>query len=192
MLHHVSVGVADVERSARFYDLVMAALGYKRVMEFLPHAVAYGETMPELWIGQPHDQGQPSAGNGIHIAFSARNERAVHAFHEAALAAGGSDEGGPGPRPEYSPGYYGAFVRDPDGNKLEAMLMVGQLVETPARRTAKRGAAAKRGKGAKRASARKAGARTAKARKGGKAVARKGAARRPGGRAGRGGRARKR
>src|SRR5581483_8487484 len=125
MLHHVSVGVADVERSARFYDLVLAALGYKRVMEFMPFAVAYGESAPELWIGQPANQQPAAAGNGVHIALKARNKQAVHDFHEAALAAGGSDEGGPGPRPQYSPEYYGAFVRDPDGNKIEAMLMVG-------------------------------------------------------------------
>ncbi len=187
MLHHVSVGVTDVERSARFYDVVMAAIGCKRVMEFLPHAVAYGETMPELWIGPPHDHQAPSVGNGTHIAFLAKSTRAVNAFHQAALAAGGTDDGAPGPRPEYSPQYYGAFVRDPDGNKLEAMLMIGQEV-VPAKRSGGRGGKGK-GKAAKRAPARKAAAKRGgkKSKKGRKSAAR-GGGRRGGGR----GKARKR
>jgi catechol 2,3-dioxygenase-like lactoylglutathione lyase family enzyme len=122
MLHHVSVGVADVERAAKFYDEVLGALGYKRSAQFLPYAVAYGEGISELWIGQPHDQGAPSPGNGTHIGFSARTKGAVDKFHAAALENGGTDEGEPGPRPEYGPDYYGAFVRDPDGNKIEATL----------------------------------------------------------------------
>lgn len=191
MLHHVSVGVTDVDRSARFYDMIMAALGCKRVMEFLPHAVAYGETMPELWIGLPHDHQEPSVGNGTHIAFVAKNKRAVDAFHQAALAAGGSDDGPPGPRPEYTPQYYGAFVRDPDGNKLEAMLLIGQEV-VPAGSAGNRGS---RGRGgAKRKPARRAAARKAAARPGKKgaqgAKGRKAPAR--GGRRGGRGKARKR
>ncbi len=121
MLHHVSVGVADVERAARFYDAALKALGFKRVMEFMPYGIGYGEKMPEFWVQLPHDGGMASAGNGVHICFSAKNRRAVHAFHEAALKAGGTDDGPPGPRPEYSPRYYGAFARDLDGNKLEAV-----------------------------------------------------------------------
>ena len=122
MLHHVSVGVADVERAAAFYDPVLATLGYKRVMEILPYAIAYGARAPEFWIGQPANQATASSGNGVHIAFEAGSREAIAAFHRAALEAGGSDEGGAGPRPDYGPDYYGAFVRDPDGNKLEAVL----------------------------------------------------------------------
>lgn len=120
MLHHVSVGVADVTRATKFYDPVMKALGYKRIMEFMPYGVAYGENAPSFWVQLPHDQQAPSPGNGNHIGFSARTKNAVNKFHSMALANGGIDNGGPGPRPDYGPDYYGAFVIDLDGNKIEA------------------------------------------------------------------------
>jgi len=123
MLHHVSIGVADVERAAKFYDAVLATLGYRRVMEFLPHAVAYGDAHPTFWVQLPHDQQSASTGNGAHFAFIARSKAAIDAFHAAAIAAGGMDNGTPGPRPDYGPDYYGAFVIDPDGNKIEATLV---------------------------------------------------------------------
>lgn len=122
MLHHVSIGVADVERAAKFYDPVMAALGYKRVMEFLPYAIGYGDTHPAFWVQLPHDRNAASVGNGVHVGFSARSKDAVLKFHEEALKAGGSNNGEPGPRPDYGPDYYGAFVYDLDGNKIEATL----------------------------------------------------------------------
>jgi len=122
MLHHVSVGVTDVERAARFYDEVLGALGYKRTAQYLPYAIAYGPGTMAFWIQLPHDQTAPSVGNGAHVGFSARSKDAVHRFHEAALAHGGKNDGEPGPRPDYGPEYYGAFVRDPDGNKVEAVL----------------------------------------------------------------------
>src|SRR5215469_4537307 len=122
MLHHVSVGVADVSRAAEFYDAVLGALGYKRSAQYLPYAIAYGEGVSEFWIQLPHDQRTPSPGNGAHVSFSAKTRDAIHKFHEAALAAGGTDDGEPGPRPDYGPNYYGAFARDPDGNKVEATL----------------------------------------------------------------------
>ena len=125
MLHHVSVGVRDVERAAKFYDPVLRALGYKRVMDYSPGAIAYGESKdrPEFWIGKPHDQGIPNAGNGTHVGFIAKTKAAVNAFHDAALKAGGSNGGEPGPRPDYGFAYYGAFIYDLDGNKIEATLM---------------------------------------------------------------------
>src|ERR1051326_7335179 len=122
MLHHVSVGVADVTRAATFYDAVLKTLGYKRLAEYLPYAVAYGEDHPEFWIGLPHDQRPMSVGNGVHLGFSARSKDQVHKFHAAALAQGGSNNGEPGPRPDYGPEYYGAFIYDLDGNKIEATL----------------------------------------------------------------------
>lgn len=124
MLHHVSVGVRDVARAVRFYDSVLGTLGYKRVMEFMPYAVAYGDRAPEFWVQLPADHNAASVGNGVHIGFAAKSKAAIDAFHRAALAAGGTDEGAAGPRPDYGPGYFGAFVRDPDGNKLEACLSV--------------------------------------------------------------------
>lgn len=122
MLHHVSVGVNDVVRAAKFYDPVLKALGYKRVMEFLPFAVAYGTDHPEFWVQLPHNQKPCHPGNGVHVGFVARSRKAVQKFHDAALANGGSNGGEPGPRPDYGPAYYGAFVYDLDGNKLEATL----------------------------------------------------------------------
>ena len=135
MLHHVSVGVADVARAAEFYDAVLGALGYKRTAQYLPYAIAYGEGVSEFWIQLPGDKGTPSAGNGAHIGFRARNRDAVHLFHETALAGGGKDNGAPGPRPDYGPDYYGAFAFDPFGNKIEAVLIAG---EARSRRGARR------------------------------------------------------
>ncbi|HEX4534868.1 MAG TPA: VOC family protein, partial [Rhizomicrobium sp.] len=91
MIHHVSVGVRDVARAAKFYDAVLRTLGYKRVMEFLPHAIAYGTDHPEFWIQTPADQKIPSSGNGAHIGFKAASKAQVGKFHAAALAQGGSN-----------------------------------------------------------------------------------------------------
>lgn len=123
MLHHVSVGVRDIERSARFYDAVLGALGYVRVMEVLPHGIAYGEEEPSFWIQMPHNQQLATAGNGVHISFVGRSAEDIDDFYKAALEMGGEGAGEPGPRPDYSPNYYGAFVYDLDGNKLEATLV---------------------------------------------------------------------
>jgi len=123
MLHHVSVGSRDVERAVKFYDAVLKPLGYKRVMEFLPHAVGYGSEHPEFWVQVPADGKTASVGNGVHISFAAPSQDAVKKFYAAAMKAGGKDEGAPGPRPDYGPDYYGGFVRDLDGNKLEAVVI---------------------------------------------------------------------
>jgi len=154
MLHHVSVGVADVTRAATFYDAVLKTLGYKRLAEYLPYAVAYGEDHPEFWIGLPHDQRPMSVGNGVHLGFSARSKDQVHKFHAAALARGGSNNGEPGPRPDYGPDYYGAFVYDLDGNKIEATLHArpkAQAAKRPAKKAAKRTVKKAKKKAAKKA-----------------------------------------
>lgn len=162
MLHHVSVGVRDVERAAQFYDAVLRTLGYKRVVEYLPYAIGYGATSPVLWVGLPHNQQAATVGNGTHIGFSARTKDAVHKFHEAALANGGSDNGPPGPREMYGPEYYGAFVIDLDGNRLEATL---HQEVSPAKSTApKAKSKAKKAKRAARKPARKAAKRKARRR----------------------------
>lgn len=164
MLHHVSVGVADVERAAKFYDAVLGALGYKRVMEYMPYALAYGETGPSFWVQLPHDQKSAHPGNGTHFGFRARSKDAVHKFHEAALAHGGHDNGAPGPRPDYGPEYYGAFVIDLDGNKIEATLHA-EPKAAKAKATAKPKAKAKAAKKpAKKAKAAKKAKRKAKKR----------------------------
>ncbi len=122
IVHHVSLGSNDMEKALAFYDPVMAALGCHRVLDFAPHAVGYGKEHPEFWVQMPYDQRAASVGNGVHIAFLAASKEAVAAFHETALKHGGVCDGPPGPRPLYGPDYYGAFVRDPDGNKIEACL----------------------------------------------------------------------
>ncbi len=142
MLHHVSVGVSDVARAAKFYDAVLGALGYRRVMEFLPHAVAYGTGHPEFWIQLPADGKSMSTGNGVHLGFSAASKAQVISFHEIALQEGGSNNGEPGPRPDYGPDYFGAFIYDLDGNKLEATLHPAssktQAAKKPAKKAAKK------------------------------------------------------
>ncbi len=119
IVSHVSIGTNDFERAKAFYDKVMAALGARRVEEF-PGAVAYGKMYPEFWVQTPIDGYPASVGNGTHVGFIAPSKEAVHAFYEAALAAGATDSGAPGPRPHYGEPYYGCFVRDPDGQKVEA------------------------------------------------------------------------
>jgi catechol 2,3-dioxygenase-like lactoylglutathione lyase family enzyme len=159
MLHHVSIGVADVARAAQFYDRVLPALGYKRVMEVLPYGIAYGDKLPAFWISLPHDQRAPSVGNGVHIAFNATSEEMIRAFHRAALDSGGSDDGAPGPRPDYGPDYFGAFVRDLDGNKIEAV-----LVRLPA--AAKKKAAKKASKKSRATKKKASGAKKTKSARG--------------------------
>lgn len=155
MLHHVSVGVRDIESAAQFYDAVLGALGYKRVMEVLPYGIAYGDFAPEFWVQLPHNQQVATAGNGVHISFIARSQEQVDAFHQAALENGGTSAGEPGPRPDYTPDYYGAFVFDLDGNKLEATLLPlpAEPIEAakPARKTAKKAAKKAVKKSAKKA-----------------------------------------
>ncbi len=112
----------DVARAAKFYDAVLGALGYKRVMEFLPHALAYGEDHPEFWSPafRPSRARRPPATACISASRPIQGQ--VHKFHELALKHGGSNNGEPGPRPDYGPDYYGAFIYDLDGNKIEATL----------------------------------------------------------------------
>ena len=124
-IDHVSVGVSNMKRSKAFYDAALEPLGMKPIypVEFGGQlvGVGYGEDrQPTFWIQLPIN-GQPaSMGNGVHIAFRAASRAQVDAFFLAALDQGGVEDGRPGLRTEYHPDYYGAFVRDPDGNKIEA------------------------------------------------------------------------
>jgi len=119
ILSHVSVGSNDFERAVKFYDKVLATLGCRRVMEH-PGAVAYGKAYPEFWVQTPIDGNPAAVGNGTHFGFVAAGKEQVRAFYNAAIAAGGKGEGAPGPRKEYGEPYYGCFLRDPDGHKIEA------------------------------------------------------------------------
>lgn len=123
VLSHVSLGTNDFARAKAFYDEVLAALQIRCLMSF-PGGAGYGRNFPEFWIQQPHDRAPASVGNGVHVCFLANSVEEVKAFHAKALEQGGRDDGAPGIRPEYTAGYYAAFVRDLDGNKIEAMLMV--------------------------------------------------------------------
>jgi catechol 2,3-dioxygenase-like lactoylglutathione lyase family enzyme len=118
MLDHLAIQCADVIGSARFYDAVLATLGYQRVMEFNP-VIGYGsDRRPWFWLG-PLTTSEPN--REIHIAFAAADRSAVDAFFQAAVTLGAPVLHAPREWPEYHPGYYGAFVRDPDGNNVEAV-----------------------------------------------------------------------
>ena len=120
IMNHVSIAVSDADVSLSFYDKVLGVIGATRIMEH-PGAVAYGKMFPEFWVHPvPFDGGQAETANGVHFSFFASSKEQVQAFYEAALAAGGSDDGAPGPRPDYGEPYFGCFVRDPDVHKLEA------------------------------------------------------------------------
>ena len=119
ILSHVSLGANDFEKTVAFYDKVLGALGIGRFMEH-PGAVCWGRHYPEFWVQRPIDGRPAAAGNGTHIGFDAASKAEVDAFHKAGLAAAGKDEGAPGPRPQYGEPYYGCFLRDPEGHKIEA------------------------------------------------------------------------
>jgi catechol 2,3-dioxygenase-like lactoylglutathione lyase family enzyme len=123
MIDHTGLDVSDAGRSRRFYEQALAPLGYKVLMEVPPEftggAVVLGlgvPPKPDFWL----HQGKPQKPR-LHVAFRADNRALVDAFYQAALAAGGKDNGAPGLRPHYHAGYYGAFVLDPDGHNIEAV-----------------------------------------------------------------------
>lgn len=122
MLHHISFGVADLRRSSAFYDAALGALGYVRVWSD-DTAVGYGHPGggDRLAI-KLRSGGVVVPGPGFHLAFAAPDRESVDRFHEAALLHAGTDNGPPGLRPEYGPTYYAAFVIDPDGYRIEAVL----------------------------------------------------------------------
>ena len=120
IVSHVSIGVNDLAAALAFYDAVLPTIGATRKLEIPDVAVAYGKAFPEFWVQRPLGGGEANPGNGVHFGFIAPNREAVHAFHAAALAAGGKDDGAPGLRPMYGPDYYGCFVYDLDGHKIEA------------------------------------------------------------------------
>ncbi len=122
IMHHVSIGVTDHAASVAFYEKVLGTIGAKKVFDF-PNAVAFGKQFPEFWVQLPGDGQAAGTANGTHFAFIAPSKEAVQAFYDTALEAGGSGDGEPGPRPDYGPDYYGCFVRDLDGHKIEAAIV---------------------------------------------------------------------
>jgi catechol 2,3-dioxygenase-like lactoylglutathione lyase family enzyme len=116
-LDHVGLDVADYEGSKAFYERALEPLGLRLMMEPVREVGGFGDDFPFFWIAR-RDRGPQT---GVHVAFRGSSRELVDAFHAAALAAGGTDNGGPGVREIYHPDYYGAFVLDPDGNNVEAV-----------------------------------------------------------------------
>ena len=123
IISHITLGTNDVERASRFYTKVLGILGFERLPKppGLPPAYEKDGSMPTIYLYTPEDGRPATWGNGTHVAFVAETTEAVDAFHAAALLLGGMCEGKPGPRPNYGANYYAAYVRDPDGNKLQAV-----------------------------------------------------------------------
>ena len=120
MIDYGSIAVRDLDRAARFYQAVLGAIGYEKLV-VRPRTVGFGKTYPELWLNLRARKTPIDADSGGHAALRVRTTELVDAFHAAALAAGGTSDGVPGLRPQHGEGYYAAFIRDPDGNRIEAV-----------------------------------------------------------------------
>ncbi len=120
MIDHISIAVRDLEASAAFYAAALAPLDLARLVE-RPATVGFGKRYPELWLNARPAMAPAAPDTGAHVALRAPSPEAVASFHAAALAAGGTCDGPPGPRQAAMTTYFGAFVRDPDGNRLEAV-----------------------------------------------------------------------
>jgi catechol 2,3-dioxygenase-like lactoylglutathione lyase family enzyme len=125
MIDHVSIAVRDLKAATRFYEAVLATLGYS-LREARPMTVAFGKRYSEFWLNLRADMPLLPNDNGTHIALRAPNIISVDMFHAAALAGGGTSDGPPGLRPQHGEGYYAAFIRDVDGNRIEAVTFVGE------------------------------------------------------------------
>ena len=111
----------DLNACGRFYDAVLAAMGYTKLV-VRPTTVGFGKKYPDFWLNERRAMTPADPDSGAHVCLRAPSVEAVQAFHAAAVAGGGTSDGAPGPRPEYTAGYYAAFVRDPEGNKIEAVM----------------------------------------------------------------------
>jgi catechol 2,3-dioxygenase-like lactoylglutathione lyase family enzyme len=120
MIDHISIAVRDLDQAARFYEAVLGAIGYDK-LEVRPHTVGFGKKYPEFWLNLRTAMTPVADDCGAHVGLRVRSTELVDAFHAAALAAGGSCDGAPGLRPHHGEGYYAAFIRDPDGNRIEAV-----------------------------------------------------------------------
>ncbi len=120
MIDHVSIEVRNLAKSKTFYQAVLATLGY-RLLDEKDATVGYGKKYPDFWLNERPDMGRVPPSSGYHICLRAPSREAVEAFHRTALENRGEDNGTPGFRPEYADTYFAAFVRDPDGNKVEVV-----------------------------------------------------------------------
>jgi catechol 2,3-dioxygenase-like lactoylglutathione lyase family enzyme len=130
MIDHVSVAVSDLARSASFYEAVLAPLGLAKLVDRAPATIGFGKKYPEFWLNARAGLPRQAETTGIHICLRAPGELAVREFHAAALARGGATAGDPGPRQAAFTKYFGAFVFDPDGNKIEAVYFGSKFGET--------------------------------------------------------------
>jgi len=120
MIDHVSINVRNLSASGVFYDAVLGTIGLTR-MVIKADTIGFGKTYPEFWLNARPSSAPAAADSGTHICLRAKSTDAVDAFYKAAIGAGGSDDGPPGMRPEYNDCYYAAFIRDPDGNRIEVV-----------------------------------------------------------------------
>jgi catechol 2,3-dioxygenase-like lactoylglutathione lyase family enzyme len=121
MIDHISIAVSEIKKAAAFYAAVLAPLGLTKMREWPEAAVGFGKKHPEFWINARIAMDRVPDDTGVHICLRAPDTAAVDAFHAAALKAGGTSDGAPGLRPEYHTTYYAAFIRDLDGNRIEAV-----------------------------------------------------------------------
>jgi catechol 2,3-dioxygenase-like lactoylglutathione lyase family enzyme len=124
MIDHISIAVRDIKKAEAFYAAVLATLGLAKMREWPDAAIGFGKKHPEFWINARDAMDRVAQDSGVHICLRAPDTAAVDAFHAAALKAGGTSDGEPGMRPHYYDGYYAAFIRDPDGNRIEAVTFV--------------------------------------------------------------------
>ena len=131
IISHITFGTNDKARSAAFYDAVLGAIGFARLPKPPEKPLAYDRNgeMPTIYIYTPEDGRPATWGNGTHVAFCADTRGQVDDFHALALKNGGMDEGKPGLRDHYGPNYYAAYVRDPDGNKLQAVCYASDVTD---------------------------------------------------------------
>ncbi|WP_169569297.1 VOC family protein [Sneathiella limimaris] len=120
MIDHVSIAVKDLILATKFYEAVLGAIGYKKIVD-RQSMVGFGKKYPEFWLNSRPDMNGVASDTGVHICLRAKNAEAVTEFHRIALQNGGTDEGAPGPRQAAMTTYFGAFIKDKDGNKIEAV-----------------------------------------------------------------------
>ena len=129
MIDHISIPVRDLETSAKFYQHVLEPLGYKRLVDDAA-TVGFGFKYPEFWLNARSAMQPIEAHTGAHVCLRAKTIEAVNSFHERAIGCGGTDDGRPGPRQGAMVVYYGAFIRDPDGNRIEVMTVPASSAST--------------------------------------------------------------
>jgi catechol 2,3-dioxygenase-like lactoylglutathione lyase family enzyme len=123
MIDHVSIAVRDLKACESFYEAVLATIGYAKLI-VRPTTVGFGKKYSDFWLNERRNMEPVDPDSGTHVCLRASSVEDVQAFHAAAIKGGGASDGAPGPRPEYTAGYYAAFVRDPEGNKIEAVTFV--------------------------------------------------------------------